>query len=143
MIDTGGYVEKSKDIFEEEINKQVHLAIGESDIILFMVDVTFGIHELDKAIAELLRKTNKKVIIVVNKVDNNERLINANEFYSLGMGNYFPVSSINGSGTGDLLDTIVKNLWLLKKEGFVENRYTGRESEYKITQEGLVWISGK
>ena len=110
VIDTGGYVEKSEDIFEEEINKQVHLAIGESDIILFMVDVTFGIHELDKEIADLLRKTNKKVITVVNKVDNNERLIDANEFYSLGLENYFPVSSINGSGTGDLLDTIVRNL---------------------------------
>ena len=110
VIDTGGYVENTDDIFEEEINKQVLLAIGESDLILFMVDVTFGIHELDSSIANLLRKTNKKVITVVNKVDNNERLIAANEFYSLGMGDYFPVSSINGSGTGDLLDSIVKNL---------------------------------
>jgi GTP-binding protein len=110
VIDTGGYVENTDDIFEEEINKQVLLAIGESDLILFMVDVTFGIHDLDWSIAKLLRKTNKKVITVVNKVDNNERLIAANEFYSLGMGDYFTVSSINGSGTGDLLDSIVKNL---------------------------------
>jgi GTP-binding protein len=110
VIDTGGYVENSDDIFEEEINKQVLLAIGESDLILFMVDVTFGIHDLDWSIAKLLRKTNKKIITVVNKVDNNERLIAANEFYSLGMGDYFTVSSINGSGTGDLLDSIVKNL---------------------------------
>jgi len=110
VIDTGGYVENTDDIFEEEINKQVLLAIGESDLILFMVDVTIGIHDLDWSIARLLRKTNKKVITVVNKVDNNERLIAANEFYSLGMGDYFTVSSINGSGTGDLLDSIVKNL---------------------------------
>jgi GTP-binding protein len=110
VIDTGGYVDDSDDIFEEEINKQVILAIEESDLILFMVDVTIGIHELDKAIASLLRKTNKKIITVVNKVDNNARLVDANEFYSLGMGDYFPVSSINGSGTGDLLDSIVKNL---------------------------------
>ena len=116
VIDTGGYVENSDDIFEEEINKQVLLAIGESDLILFMVDVTFGIHDLDWSIAMLLRKTNKKVITVVNKVDNNERLIAANEFYSLGMGDYFAVSSINGSGTGDLLDSIVKNLPLQAPE---------------------------
>jgi GTP-binding protein len=116
VIDTGGYVENSDDIIEEEINKQVLLAIGESDLILFMVDVTFGIHDLDWSIARLLRKTNKKVITVVNKVDNNERLIAANEFYSLGMGDYFTVSSINGSGTGDLLDSIVKNLPLQAPE---------------------------
>jgi GTPase len=110
IIDTGGYVENSDDIFEEEINKQVLLAIEESDIILFMVDVTVGIHELDKSVAAMLRKANRKVILVVNKVDNSERLLDANEFYSLGLGNYFALSSINGSGTGDLLDDVVKNL---------------------------------
>jgi GTP-binding protein len=110
VIDTGGYVENSEDIFEEEINKQVILAIEESDIILFMVDVTVGIHELDKSVAGMLRKANRKVILVVNKVDNNARLLDANEFYSLGLGNYFALSSINGSGTGDLLDNIVENL---------------------------------
>jgi GTPase len=110
VIDTGGYVENSEDIFEEEINKQVLLAIEESDIILFMVDVTVGIHELDKSVAGMLRKANRKVILVVNKVDNNARLLDANEFYSLGLGNYFALSSINGSGTGDLLDSIVENL---------------------------------
>jgi GTPase len=110
VIDTGGYVENSEDIFEEEINKQVLLAIEESDIILFMVDVTVGIHELDKSVAGMLRKANRKVILVVNKVDNNARLLDANEFYSLGLGNYFALSSINGSGTGDLLDNIVENL---------------------------------
>jgi GTPase len=110
VIDTGGYVENSDDIFEEEINKQVRLAIEESDIILFMVDVTIGIHQLDKSVAALLRKTEKKVLLVVNKVDNNERLIDANEFYGLGLGDYFPLSSINGSGTGELLDAVVKSL---------------------------------
>jgi GTP-binding protein len=110
VIDTGGYVMNSDDIFEEEINKQVLLAIEESDLILFMVDVTTGIHELDNSVAGLLRKSGKKVILVVNKVDNAERLFDANEFYTLGLGDFFNVSSINGSGTGDLLDVVVKNL---------------------------------
>jgi GTP-binding protein len=110
VIDTGGYVENSDDIFEEEINKQVLLAIEEADIILFMVDVTVGIHELDKSVAGMLRKSNRKVILVVNKVDNNARHLDANEFYSLGLGNYFALSSMNGSGTGELLDNVVENL---------------------------------
>jgi len=106
VIDTGGYVERSDDIFEEEINKQVLLAIDESDIILFIVDVTTGIHDLDKAVASVLRRTDRKVFLVVNKVDNNERIAEAAEFYSLGFGDYFTISSINGSGTGDLLDAV-------------------------------------
>jgi GTPase len=110
VIDTGGYVEKSEDIFEGEINKQVRLAIDESDLIIFMVDVTTGIHELDKAVAMMLRKTNRKIFLVVNKVDNNQRLIDANEFYSLGLGEYYALSSISGSGTGELLDAVVSNL---------------------------------
>jgi len=110
VIDTGGYVKNSEDIFEEEINKQVHFAIDEADIILFMVDVTCSVHELDSSVADLLRKTGKKVILIVNKVDNNERLLDAAEFYRLGLGDYFPLSSINGSGTGELLDYVVKNL---------------------------------
>jgi len=110
VIDTGGYVKNSEDIFEEEINKQVLLAIEEADIILFMVDVTVGIHDLDTSVAELLRKFDKKVMLVVNKVDNGQRLLDATEFYSLGLGDYFPLSSINGSGTGELLDAVVKNL---------------------------------
>jgi GTP-binding protein len=110
IIDTGGYVRNSDDIFEEEINKQVMLAIEEADIILFMVDVTYGVHELDSAVASLLRKTEKKILVVVNKVDNGERLLEAAEFYSLGLGDYFPLSSINGSGTGELLDEITANL---------------------------------
>lgn len=110
VIDTGGYVKNSEDIFEEEINKQVHLAVDEADIILFMVDVTSGIHELDTSVADLLRKSGKKVILTVNKVDNSERLYDATEFYKLGLGDYFSLSSISGSGTGDLLDHIVANL---------------------------------
>ena len=110
VIDTGGYVQNSDDIFEEEINKQVLLAIEESDLILFMVDVTCGIHELDTSVASLLRRIDKKVLLVVNKVDNGERLMDANEFYNLGLGDYFPLSSMNGSGTGELLDEVVKNL---------------------------------
>ncbi len=108
VVDTGGYVEKSDDVFEEAINKQVLLAIHESDLILFMVDVTSGIHSLDISVADLLRKSIKKVFLVVNKVDNSARLLEANEFYNLGLGEFYPVSSINGSGTGDLLDAVVR-----------------------------------
>jgi GTP-binding protein len=110
VIDTGGYVEGSEDIFEEEINKQVLLAIEESDVIIFMVDVTTGIHELDKSVASMLRKADRKILLVVNKVDNNQRLIDANEFYNLGLGDYFALSSMNGSGTGELLDEVVSSL---------------------------------
>ncbi len=110
LIDTGGYVNGSEDIFESEIRKQVDLAIDEAQIILFVVDVTSGVVDLDNAVARMLRKVEKRVIIVVNKVDNGERLMEANEFYSLGMGEFFPLSSINGSGTGELLDEITRLL---------------------------------
>ncbi|MCH7657467.1 MAG: ribosome biogenesis GTPase Der [Bacteroidetes bacterium] len=119
VIDTGGYVVSSEDIFEREIKKQVFFAIEESDIIIFMVDVTSGITDLDDAIASLLRKSGKKVILVVNKADNNQRRYEANEFYKLGMGGLFPISSINGSGTGELLDTLIENFTL--KEDKPEN----------------------
>jgi GTPase len=110
VIDTGGYVQNSDDVFEEEINKQVLLAIEESDLILFMVDVTSGIHELDTTVASMLRRSKKEILVVVNKVDNGERLMEATEFYNLGLGDYFPLSSMNGSGTGELLDEVVKKL---------------------------------
>jgi len=110
VIDTGGYVENSDDIFEGEINKQVLLAIEESDVILFMVDVTSGVHELDKSVAAMLRKSGRKVFLVVNKVDNNQRLLDAPEFYALGLGEYFALSSMSGSGTGELLDAVVLSL---------------------------------
>ena len=110
IIDTGGYVNDSDDIFESEINKQVEIAIEEAALILFMVDVTAGVTDLDMSVANMLRKSGKNVIPVVNKVDNNSRLLEAAEFYKMGLGDYFPVSSVNGSGTGDLLDKIVNSL---------------------------------
>ncbi|MGB0871420.1 MAG: ribosome biogenesis GTPase Der [Flavobacteriales bacterium] len=110
LIDTGGYVQGSDDVFEGEIRKQVDLAIEEADLIVFVVDVTSGIVDLDNAVARMLRKVEKRVLVVVNKVDNGERLMEATEFYGLGMGEYFPLSSINGSGTGELLDKITSLL---------------------------------
>ena len=107
VIDTGGYIVNSDDIFENEIRKQVMLAIEESDAILFLVDVSTGITDMDEEIAKILRKTNKNILLVVNKVDNTERQYAANEFYSLGLGDLFLISSTNGSGTGDLLDKLV------------------------------------
>lgn len=109
VIDTGGYVDNSDDIFEEEINRQVKISIEEADVILFMVDVSNGITDLDNAISELLRKSKKKVIIAVNKVDSNDKLPYIHEFHALGLGDIYPVSSANGSGTGDLLDKIVES----------------------------------
>jgi len=106
IIDTGGYVTNSDDIFEEEIRKQVILAIEEADVVVFLVDVVSGITDLDQTIAGLLRKIKKPVQLVVNKVDNSSRLYDASVFYGLGLGDYFAVSSINGSGTGDMLDQL-------------------------------------
>jgi len=108
VIDTGGYVVGSDDVFEGEIRKQVALAIDESDAIIFMVDVKSGLTGMDKDVAEILRKAKKKVFLVANKVDNAARIADAAEFYELGLGEVFNVSSINGSGTGDLLDVLVK-----------------------------------
>ncbi len=110
VIDTGGYLSKSDDIFEGEIKKQVITAIDEADIILFMVDVETGITDPDEALARILRKTDKKVMVVVNKVDSNDRQYDANIFFKLGLGDIYTISSINGSGTGDLLDIIVEEL---------------------------------
>lgn len=107
VVDTGGYVTNSDDVFEEEIRRQVVLAIDEADVVLFVVDVETGITDLDNAVANLLRKTDKKSFLVVNKVDNNARHDDAFEFYNLGLGDYFPISAINGHGTGDLLDAVV------------------------------------
>jgi GTP-binding protein len=106
VIDTGGFVPDSEDIFETEIRKQVHIAIDEADAIIFMTDVTSGITNLDESMSELLRRTTKPVFLVVNKVDNNERQLDATEFYSLGFDNIFFLSSMSGSGTGELLDAL-------------------------------------
>ena len=107
VIDTGGYIRNSDDIFEEEIRKQVEIAIQEANLILFVVDVVSGITDLDETVAQLLRKSNKNVILVANKVDNSNRLLDANVFYKFGLGEPFCISSINGSGTGELLDKVV------------------------------------
>ena len=110
IIDTGGYVNHSDDVFESAIREQVSLAIQEASLILFVVDVISGITDLDGAVADMLRKTNKKVVVAVNKVDNVQRRYDANEFYGMGLGEIFCISSLHGSGTGDLLDEIVKHI---------------------------------
>ena len=108
VVDTGGWVVNSEDIFEGEINKQVQLAIEEADVILFVVDIKNGITDLDDHVAEILRRSGKKVIVVTNKDDNNESIYAEAEFYSLGLGKPFSISAINGTGTGDLLDEVVR-----------------------------------
>ncbi|HIE45574.1 MAG TPA: ribosome biogenesis GTPase Der [Flavobacteriaceae bacterium] len=110
LIDTGGYVKGSSDIFEAEIRKQVQLAIEEADFILFVVDVTTGITPTDSEVANLLRRVTKPVFLIVNKVDNAMREANASEFYSLGLGDYYSLSAINGSGTGEILDALVAKM---------------------------------
>ncbi|MCK4562236.1 MAG: ribosome biogenesis GTPase Der [Flavobacteriaceae bacterium] len=116
IIDTGGYIVGSDDIFEAEIDKQVELAIDEADAIIFMVDVESGVTGMDEAVATLLRKVKKPIFLVINKVDNANRETNAVEFYALGLGEYYTIASINGSGTGDLLDAIVKALPEIEEE---------------------------
>lgn len=108
VIDTGGYVKGSDDIFEGEIRKQVEIAIDEANVIVFVLDVMTGLTDLDESVANMLRKSKKKVFIGANKVDNNERIGLSSEFYSLGLGEVFDLSAANGSGTGDLLDEVVK-----------------------------------
>jgi len=110
VIDTGGYVANSDDVFEEQIRKQVHLALDEADVVLFVVDVESGITDLDAEMANLMRRTKKPVLLVVNKVDNHQREPDAQEFYALGLGEMFTISSMSGSGTGDLLDEVVRLL---------------------------------
>ena len=109
VIDTGGWIVNSDDIFEGEIRKQVQLAIEEADVVLFLVDVTTGITDMDTEVANLLRRSDKKVLLVANKVDNYQRQVDSYEFYNLGIGEPWTVSSISGSGTGDLLDEVVKS----------------------------------
>lgn len=108
VIDTGGYATTKEDIFESEIRKQVQIAIEEATVIVFMVDVMTGIVEMDQIVAQLLRKSKKPVIIAANKVDNTERLGLSSEFYTFGLGNVFDLSATNGSGTGEILDEIIK-----------------------------------
>lgn len=109
IIDTGGYVDGSEDVFEEEIRKQVKLALDETSVVIFMVDLQSGITDFDKEIADLLRRSKKPILLAVNKVDSALKENDAAEFYGLGMGQYFTISATNGSGTGELLDELVKH----------------------------------
>ena len=118
LIDTGGYISGSDDIFEGEIRKQVEIAIEEASVIVFVMDVETGVTDLDTAVADILRKSKKPVFMMVNKVDNNERRNDIFEFYNLGLGEVYSVSAINGSGTGELLDQVVK---AFPDEGGVED----------------------
>ena len=113
VVDTGGWVVNSDDVFEEEIRKKVMLAIDEADVILFVVDVMNGVTDLDMEVAEILRRSKTPVLLVANKTDNNDLQYNAAEFYSLGLGDPYCVSALSGSGTGDLLDLVLSKF---KKE---------------------------
>jgi len=110
VIDTGGYIKGSEDVFEAEIRRQVELAIDEADVIVFMVDVEEGITPMDEEVSKLLRKVTKPVLLAVNKVDNSMREKDAIEFYNLGLGEYYTLAGMSGSGTGELLDALVKLL---------------------------------
>ena len=110
LVDTGGFVPRSADRFEEAVREQVHIALAEADLILFVVDTTTGITDLDQELANMLRKTEKPVLVAANKADNQERRWEANAFYQLGLGEVYALSSINGTGTGDMLDALMEDL---------------------------------
>jgi GTP-binding protein len=120
VIDTGGYIKGSEDIFEAEIRKQVEIAIQEATVIVFMVDVTTGIIDLDETVAAILRKSKKPILIAANKVDNTDRVGLSSEFYQFGLGDVFDLSATNGSGTGELLDEIVQHFD--KEDEFVNEK---------------------
>lgn len=120
VVDTGGWVVRSEDVFEDEINKQVQIAIDEADLILFVLDVNEGITDMDDAVANILRRTKKPVMLVANKADNFSMQVYAAEFYRFGLGDPYCISAINGSGTGDLLDAMVKLLPESKPDEEVE-----------------------
>ena len=110
VVDTGGWTTNSDDVFEEAIRKQVVIAIEEADVIIFMVEAAAGITDYDAEIADILRRSKKPVVLCVNKVDSGEKMFDAYQFYSLGLGEIWATSAANGSGTGDLLDEILKVL---------------------------------
>ena len=110
VVDTGGWVVNSDDIFEDAIRRQVLVATEEADLVLFLVDVNTGVTDLDEDVAQILRRTKVPVVLVVNKADNNEQIYEAPAFYSLGLGDPFPISASTGSGTGDLLDAVIAQL---------------------------------
>ncbi len=120
LIDTGGWVVNSEDVFEEEINKQVEVAVGEADLILFMVDNHTGVTDLDDQVAAILRRSKKPVVLVANKVDNPGEQYGAAEFYSLGLGDPYCVAAVSGSGTGDLLDRVMELMPKKSDEEIVE-----------------------
>jgi GTPase len=120
VIDTGGYVVRSDDVFEEEIRKQVKMAIEEADVLLFVVDALEGLTHTDESVADMLRRGKKKTFVVANKVDNTMQQYQADVFYSLGLGDLYKISSMNGSGTGDLLDDVVKSFESTTIEEFPE-----------------------
>ncbi|MDR2223433.1 MAG: ribosome biogenesis GTPase Der [Flavobacteriaceae bacterium] len=126
VIDTGGYIKGSDDIFEGEIRRQVNLAIEEADAIIFVVDVEEGITPMDAEVARLLRKETKPIFVAVNKVDSSKRMDDTFEFYNLGLGEIYPIAGMNGSGTGDLLDAVVAGL---PKEEEKEEKEEGEEGE--------------
>jgi len=130
IIDTGGYTVGGDDIFESEIRRQVELALDESSAILFVVDALEGVHSTDEEISLLLRKTSKPIYLVVNKVDTTDKHMDATEFYSLGFEEIFPISSSNGSGTGELLDKVVSEFenidWIDEEEGLPRFAIIGR-----------------
>lgn len=110
VVDTGGFVAHSDDVFEKAIREQVHIAIEEATVLLFVVDVTTGVTDMDDHIAAILRRSNKPVLVVANKVDSNKQLPDVHEFYSLGLGEIYAIAANSGSGTGDLLDAVVSHL---------------------------------
>lgn len=122
VVDTGGWSSGSDDAFEQEIRKQVVIAIEEADLVLFMVEASTGITDYDAEIADLLRRSKKPVVLCVNKVDNGEKVFDTYQFYSLGLGEVWSISAANGSGTGDLLDEVVR---LLPEESVTEDPYAG------------------
>ena len=137
VIDTGGYVVGSEDTFEEEIRKQVELAVDEANVILFMVDNQVGLTDMDKEVSHLLRKAKKKTFLVVNKVDTNKNLDDSYEFYTLGFDKIFTIAAISGSGTGDLLDEVVDSFETKefedKFEGLPRIAIVGRPNAGKST----------
>lgn len=122
VVDTGGYTTNSEDVFESAIREQVQIAIEEADVVLFMVEAATGVTDYDAEIADVLRRSRKPVVLCVNKVDSGEKMYDAYQFYSMGLGELYSISAANGSGTGDLLDAVVK---LLPEEVEVEDKYAG------------------
>lgn len=129
VIDTGGFITKSDDYFEKAIREQVLIAIGEADLLLFVTDATAGITDVDQDLAQILRKTNKPVILAVNKVDNNRRQLEASEFYVFGFDDTFFIASNSGSGTGELLDALTRYIDLDNQPQLVETEWVEEENE--------------